>query len=159
MTDLPSIEAPLILTLRRLDRQSAPNFGRGDEVELLAGGSVLPKFFLGRGGHSEKARAPLPLKPTSLATMIGRAYLKTMVPTLAELQRDSTWLWVCCEAQGCGHMAPMAIAPLLIRWGIDASSDGLRASACCSRCGRIPSLTSRLTSVGMRSCERRNGTV
>jgi hypothetical protein len=32
-----------------------------------------------------------------------------MVPTLAELQKDSTWLWVCCEAQGCGHIAPMAI--------------------------------------------------
>jgi hypothetical protein len=25
---------------------------------------------------------------------------------------------------------------LLIRWGTDASSDRLRASACCSRCGR-----------------------
>jgi hypothetical protein len=39
-----------------------------------------------------------------------------MPSTRAELQHDSTWLWVCCEAQGCGHMAPMAIAPLMIRW-------------------------------------------
>jgi len=28
----------------------------------------------------------------------------------------------------------MAIAPLLIRWDMDASSDRLRGSPCCSRC-------------------------
>ena len=30
----------------------------------------------------------------------------------------------------------MALAPLIIRWGADASSDVLRRSARCSRCGR-----------------------
>jgi len=60
----------------------------------------------------------------------------TTVPTLAEIQRDSPWVWVCCEAEGCGRMAPMALAPLMIRWGMDASSDRLRQCARCSKCGR-----------------------
>jgi hypothetical protein len=41
----------------------------------------------------------------------------TTVPTLAEIQKETTWVWVHCEAQGCGHSSPMAIVPLMIRWG------------------------------------------
>jgi hypothetical protein len=66
-----------------------------------------------------------------------------MPPTLREIQRDTPWVWVCCEGIGCGHMAPMAIAPLLIRWGMDASSDRLRASAWCSSCGRMGAVIQR----------------
>jgi len=58
------------------------------------------------------------------------------VPTLAEIQRDTPWVRVHCEGQGCGHSAPMTLAPLMIRWGMDASSDGLRQCARCSKCGR-----------------------
>jgi hypothetical protein len=45
------------------------------------------------------------------------------------------WLWVYCAAYGCLHHAPMAIAPFVIRWGPEASSDMLRRSARCSKCG------------------------
>jgi hypothetical protein len=44
--------------------------------------------------------------------------------------------WVCCAGHGCTHNhAPMAIAPFVIRWGPEASSDMLRQSARCSKCG------------------------
>ena len=33
-------------------------------------------------------------------------------------------------------LAPVALAPLIIRWGEEASSDVLRRSARCARCGR-----------------------
>jgi hypothetical protein len=47
------------------------------------------------------------------------------VPTLAQLQRSAPGKWcsVYCAAYRCLHHAPMAIAPLIIRWGPDASSD------------------------------------
>jgi hypothetical protein len=35
----------------------------------------------------------------------------------------------------CTHKAPMAFVPLIIRWGPDTSSDRLRKSARCTRCG------------------------
>jgi hypothetical protein len=57
-------------------------------------------------------------------------------PTLGELQRGSSkWAWVYCESGSCHHRAPMAFAPLVIRWGPDASSDRLRRSARCTKCG------------------------
>jgi hypothetical protein len=37
------------------------------------------------------------------------------VPTLAQLRRETCWLSVYCKA--CPHAAPMAIVPLIIRWG------------------------------------------
>lgn len=57
------------------------------------------------------------------------------VPTLGELRRSTAWMWVCCAGRGCTHHAPMAFAPLIIRWGAEASSDQLRQCARCSRCG------------------------
>jgi hypothetical protein len=48
-------------------------------------------------------------------------------PTLAELQRSHCWTWVYCEK--CLHHAPMALVPLIIRWGAEASSDQLRQCA------------------------------
>jgi hypothetical protein len=55
------------------------------------------------------------------------------VPTLAELRRHSAWFWLYCER--CLHHAPVAFVPLMIRWGADASSDKLRQSARCTKCG------------------------
>jgi hypothetical protein len=40
---------------------------------------------------------------------------------------------VYCEK--CLHHAPMALVPLMIRWGADTSSDRLRQSARCTKCG------------------------
>ena len=67
------------------------------------------------------------------------------VPTVAELRAATCWLWVYCERRECLHHAPMALVPLLIRWGPGASSDRLRQSARCTHCGtkgatlRLPS--------------------
>ena len=48
-------------------------------------------------------------------------------PTLAQLRNSSCWTCVCCEAFGCHHSAPWAFAPLIIRWGEQASCvDGPR---------------------------------
>ncbi len=55
------------------------------------------------------------------------------VPTLAQLRRGTCWLWLYCRA--CPHSAPAALAPLIIRWGANASSDTLRRRARCMRCG------------------------
>jgi hypothetical protein len=57
-------------------------------------------------------------------------------PTLAEPRKTSCWWGVCCENVACLHHAPIALVPLIIRWGPDASMDVLRRSARCSRCGR-----------------------
>jgi len=37
----------------------------------------------------------------------------------------------------CGHRAPMALAPLVIRWGPHASSDLIRQRAVCTKCGHV----------------------
>ena len=54
-------------------------------------------------------------------------------PTLGQLHRSHCWTWVYCEK--CLHHAPMALVPLIIRWGAEASSDQLRQCARCTRCG------------------------
>jgi hypothetical protein len=54
-------------------------------------------------------------------------------PTLGDLQRSHCWTWVYCEK--CLHHAPMALVPLIIRWGAEASSDRLRQCARCTKCG------------------------
>jgi hypothetical protein len=59
------------------------------------------------------------------------------VPTLGELQRDTPWVWVYCERRTCRHHAPMAIAPAVILWGPNASSNVLRQRARCSKCGHL----------------------
>jgi hypothetical protein len=55
------------------------------------------------------------------------------VPTLAEIRRASCWVWLYCN--GCGRGVPTALAPFIIRWGADVSSDRLRNSARCAKCG------------------------
>lgn len=57
------------------------------------------------------------------------------VPTLGQLRRTACWLWLYCN--GCGRGVPVALAPFIIRWGPDASSDMLRHSAHCTACGAL----------------------
>jgi hypothetical protein len=52
-------------------------------------------------------------------------------PTLVQLHRSHCWTWVYCEK----WHAPMALAPLMIRWGAETSSDRLRQRARCTKCG------------------------
>lgn len=58
------------------------------------------------------------------------------VATLGEIHTAPHWFWLYCEGQDCGHCAPMAIAPFVIRWGPNESSDRLRRCARCTVCGR-----------------------
>jgi hypothetical protein len=53
--------------------------------------------------------------------------------TLGELHRCSPWVWIYCEKRP--HRSPMAFAPVVIRWGPNASSDKLRQAARCTACG------------------------
>jgi hypothetical protein len=53
--------------------------------------------------------------------------------TLGDLHRATPWVWVYCER--CQHHGPLACAVAVIRWGPDMSSDKLRQSARCTRCG------------------------
>jgi len=57
------------------------------------------------------------------------------VPTLHALNRDAPhWLWLHCPA--CKRNVATPLAPFVIRWGLDASSDVLRHNARCIVCGR-----------------------
>lgn len=59
------------------------------------------------------------------------------VATLDQLHRPPGWLCVYCAryAPLCQHRAPMALAPLIIRWGPETSGDMLRRCARCTKCG------------------------
>jgi hypothetical protein len=72
-------------------------------------------------------------KRASLGRM--RQHPEAPRPTLAQLRQAAPWLWVWCRNVHCRHKAPMAVAPLIIRWRGDASSDLLRRSARCTHCG------------------------
>jgi hypothetical protein len=69
------------------------------------------------GERSQRDRAPPP------------------IPTLESF--SPPWVWIDCTntAANCHHSAPMAVTPLVIRWGFGTSSDKLRASARCTKCG------------------------
>jgi hypothetical protein len=63
------------------------------------------------------------------------------VPTLGELQEGTPWLWAVCDGlDACGkpclHRTPLALAPFVIRWGANASSDIMRDRLRCAVCGR-----------------------
>jgi hypothetical protein len=66
-----------------------------------------------------------------------RNYVPGPVPTIGEfLSGETKWFWAYCERIDCGHNAPIALAPFAIRWGLDASSDLIRARLRCSQCGK-----------------------
>ena len=52
------------------------------------------------------------------------------VPTLGQLQCGAgKWVWAICEWPGddpCMHRSPLALAPFVIRWGTDTSSDSCK---------------------------------
>jgi hypothetical protein len=56
------------------------------------------------------------------------------VPTLGQLLHQPYWLWLRCDA--CDHRVAVALAPFVIRWGADASSDVLRTQTRFTVCGR-----------------------
>src|SRR4051794_10231130 len=53
--------------------------------------------------------------------------------TLLTLQKRASWWWLCCG--NCLHAAPIALAPFIIRWGLDAPRERLERAAKCDRCG------------------------
>jgi hypothetical protein len=55
--------------------------------------------------------------------------------TLEQLRQYAPWVRVYCSNPRCQRSQPVALAPFIIRWGPDASSDMLRAWARCRRCG------------------------
>ena len=57
------------------------------------------------------------------------------VPTIAEIRRDTPWVWAYCAGHKCHHQEPIALVPLMIRWGPNASSDMIRRNLRCSKCG------------------------
>jgi hypothetical protein len=57
--------------------------------------------------------------------------------TIGRLRATTSWVWVYCEAIGCGHAAPMPLAPLIIRWGPDVSGAAIRRRLRCSVCGSL----------------------
>lgn len=59
-----------------------------------------------------------------------------MTLTLGELQRNGAggFVHAYCNRPTCGASRPLAIAPYVIRWGADASSDLLRKNLVCERC-------------------------
>src|SRR5262245_15882189 len=65
------------------------------------------------------------------------------LPALGELQASSKWMWAICEWPGadgrqpCQHSAPLALAPFVIRWGVDAPSDLMRKRLRCTACGHL----------------------
>ena len=87
--------------------------------------------------------------------MAGRIAAST-VPTLLDIRKSGfPWVWVHCEERDCHHCAPLALMPLVIRWGIEASSDLLRNRARCTACQhkgatlRLPSYVDAVTGWAM----------
>src|SRR5262249_38900593 len=56
-------------------------------------------------------------------------------PTLGQMRQSAPWLWLHCLNSQYLHHAPIAMTPLIIRWGPHTSADRLRASA---RCTSVP---------------------
>jgi hypothetical protein len=54
--------------------------------------------------------------------------------TLAQLRKGTCWVWAYCQGRECYRGVPLALAPYIIRWGADASSDLLRRSFRCTVC-------------------------
>jgi hypothetical protein len=55
------------------------------------------------------------------------------IATLGELHREPHWFWVHCD--GCRRSRALPLAPFVIRWGPEASSDMLRRNLTCTVCG------------------------
>lgn len=71
----------------------------------------------------------------SVASQNSSWHLRWMRPTLGQMREGHCWLWVQCADWRCLHKVAMPLAPWIIRWGSDASSDVLRQCAKCGKCG------------------------
>lgn len=59
------------------------------------------------------------------------------VPTIGELlSTDLKRMWSYCERIGCGHSAPIALAPFAIRWRLHVSTDLIRDGCAVQSVGR-----------------------
>ena len=65
----------------------------------------------------------------------GMAHRPTpQIATLGQLHREQPhWFWVHCGR--CRRQRAIPLAPFVIRWGPDASSDMLRRNLTCTHCG------------------------
>jgi len=55
--------------------------------------------------------------------------------TLLTLQKRATWWWLVCGNYNCMRARPVALAPFIIRWGLDTPRERLEQAAKCERCG------------------------
>jgi hypothetical protein len=63
------------------------------------------------------------------------------VPTLGDMQRSMPWIWLSCDGLNCSHTRSIAVAPFVIRYGADTSSNVLRRRARCIACGHLGAMT------------------
>lgn len=57
------------------------------------------------------------------------------IPTVGQLASESSWVWARCSLP-CMHDAAIPLAPIVARFGADASSNRLRNALCCTVCGK-----------------------
>jgi hypothetical protein len=57
------------------------------------------------------------------------------IATLGQIARDTSWVWARCP-NPCLHEAAIPLAPIIGRFGANASSDRLRNALHCTACGR-----------------------
>jgi hypothetical protein len=67
-------------------------------------------------------------------------------PTLEQLRHGTPWCWVVCER--CLHRTLVTLVPFIICWGSDSSSDMLRRSPRCTKCGRKGAVLQHLSWAG-----------
>jgi hypothetical protein len=57
------------------------------------------------------------------------------VPTRAQIEQGSSWVWARCPDRACLHDAAIPLRPVLAYFKGDVSSDRLRAALRCTVCG------------------------
>ena len=98
-------------------------------------GGAADRGSKGRSSSPIGIRTPRGIAPVPPVDNRPRRRELPPVPTLGDLRRHVPWFWLHYANPKCGHSRPMAFAPLIIRLGAEASSDVLRHSARCTRCG------------------------
>jgi hypothetical protein len=119
--------------------KTSPNLGLVSVLASSPGGSaralpwLLPPLRPARRGRAGLQRCWTPsASPRHPLGMERRDHGRAA--TLGEIRRVACWVWLDCES--CQHHVPLALTAAIIRWGAAASSDILRRSARCSRCGK-----------------------
>ena len=71
--------------------------------------------------------------------MAKASYPPGPIPTMGQIHRAAPhWCWIYCDNAFCERICrptAIALAPYVIRWGANASSNVLRRSARCTKCG------------------------